>query len=154
MGALRVLLVVIMLGGLVGQLWFFPTLAGELAGTYPELEWLRAPLLVGVVLVILGVQVALVAVSRLLSMVERDSVFSPDAFTWVDVIIIAALVDTVLVLGIWALLVFGANANPPALMLTEIALVVCGAALVLLMVVMKGLLRQASLLRVELSEVV
>lgn len=152
--ALRVLLVVIMVGGLVGQLWFFPTLAGELARTYPELEWLEGPLLAVVVLVILGAQAALVALWRLLSMVERDSVFSPDAFGWVDVIIIAAIVDTVLVLGIWTLLTFGANANPPALMLTELALVVCGAALALLMVVMKGLLRKASLLRVELSEVV
>lgn len=152
--ALRVLLVVIMLGGLVGQLWFFPTLAGELARTYPELAWLGGPLLAVVVGVILGAQVALVAVWRLLSMVERDSVFSPDAFGWVDVIIIAAIVDTVLVLGIWMLLTFGANANPPALMLAELALVVCGAALALLMVVMKGLLRKASLLRVELSGVV
>ncbi|MCC6496939.1 MAG: DUF2975 domain-containing protein [Propionibacteriaceae bacterium] len=152
--ALRVLLVVIMLGGLAGQLWFFPTLAGELARTDPELEWLGGPLLAVVVLVILGAQVALVALWRLLSMVERDSVFSPDAFKWVDVIIIAAIIDTVLVLGIWALLTFGANANPPALMLTELALVVCGAALALLMAVMKGLLRKASLLRVELSGVV
>jgi hypothetical protein len=152
--ALRVLLVVIMLGGLAGQLWFFPTLAGELARTYPELQWLGGPLLAIVVLVILGAQVALVALWRLLSMVERDSVFSPDAFRWVDVIILAAIVDTVLVLGIWTLLTFGANANPPALMLTEFALVVCGAALALPMVVMKGLLRKASVLRVELSGVV
>lgn len=148
------LLVAIMLGGLVGQLWFFPTLAGELARSYPELEWLRGPLLAIIVLAILGTQLALVALWRLLSMVERDSVFSPDAFRWVDVIIIAAIVDTVLVLAIWTLLTFGANANPPALMLTELALVICGAALALLMVVMKGLLRKASLLRVELSGVV
>lgn len=148
------LAVLIMLGGLAGQLWFFPTLAGQLARTYPELEWLRVPLLAVVVLVILGVQVALVALWRLLSMVERDSVFSPDAFGWVDVIIVAAVIDTGLVLGVWTLLTFGVNANPPALMLTEVGLVVCGSALALLMVVMKGLLRKASLLRVELSGVV
>ena len=152
--ALRVLLVVILLGGLTAQVWFFPTLAGELAETYPELEWLRAPMLAAVVLIILGVQVGVVAVWRLLSMVVRDSVFSPDAFKWVDVVIAVAIVDTALVLGIWAVLSFGANANPPGLVLAQLALVVCGAAFVLLMGVMKRLLRKASMLTVELSEVI
>lgn len=152
--ALRALLVVILLGGLAAQVWFFPTLAGQLAEANPELAWLHAPMLAAVVLIILVVQVGLVAVWRLLSMVERDSVFSPDAFRWVDVIIAAAIVDTALVLGIWALLMFGANANPPGLMLGQLALVVCGAAFALLMGVMKGLLRKASTLTVELSEVI
>jgi len=58
------------------------------------------------------------------------------------------------VLGIWALLSFGARANPPGLMLAELALVVCGAVFALLMAVMKGLLRKASMLTVELSEVI
>lgn len=151
---LRVLLVVIMLGALAAQLWFFPALAGELARTYPELDWLRWPMLVIVWLIILGAQVVLIAIWVLLGMVERDSVFSTGAFRWVDVIIVAAVIDTVLVLGVFALLSFGANANPPGLMLTQLALVVCGAAFALLMLVMKRLLQQASQLTAELSEVI
>lgn len=65
-------------------------------------------------------------------MVDGDSVFSPDAFTWVNVVIGAAIVDTGLVLGIWALLSFGARAKPPGLMLAELALVVSGAVFALL----------------------
>ena len=152
--ALRVLLVVLLVGGLVAQLWFFPTLAGELAQAYPELAWLRWSLLAALVLVILGAQVALVAVWRLLAMVDGDTVFSASAFRWVDVIIAAAAVDTTLVLGVWVVLTFAANANPPALMLAQLALVVCGATFALLMGVMKGLLRKASALTVELSEVI
>lgn len=152
--ALRALLAVLLLGGVVAQLWFFPTLAGELARDYPDLAWLRWPLLAVVVVVILGVQVALVAVWRLLSMVEGDTVFSPEAFRWVNVIIAAAVVDTVLVLGVWGVLTCVANANPPAFMLAQLALVVCGATFALLMGVMKGLLGKASAITDELSEVI
>lgn len=154
MTALRALLVVLVAGGLVAQAWFFPGIAGELAEAYPELAWLRWPILGAVVVIIVGVQVAVVALWRLLSMVDSDSVFSPDAFKWVNVVIGAAILDTALVLGIWALLSFGARANPPGLMLAELALVVCGAVFALLMAVMKGLLRKASMLTVELSEVI
>ena len=154
MTALRALLAVLVAGGLVAQAWFFPGLAGELAEAYPELAWLRWPILGAVVVIIVGVQVAVVALWRLLSMVDSDSVFSPDAFKWVNVVIGAAILDTALVLGIWALLSFGARANPPGLMLAELALVVCGAVFALLMAVMKGLLRKASMLTVELSEVI
>lgn len=152
--ALRVLLVLIMLGALAAQLWIFPTLAGELAVSYPELGWLRAPMLAVVVLILIGVQIGLVAIWRLLSMVELDRVFTPRAFWWVDAIIAAAIFDTVLVAGIFAVLSFGAHANPPALAMSLLALVVCGAAFALLMGVMRGLLRKASALTVELSEVV
>ena len=152
--ALRVLLGLILLGGLLAQLWFFPTLAAQLAHTYPELDWLRWPMLTIALLVVLGAQVALVAVWRLLSMVESDSIFAASAFRWVDVIIAAAILDAVLVLASWALLSFGANANPPGLMLGQLALVVCGVAFALLMVVMKGLLRKASNLTEELSVVI
>lgn len=152
--ALRVLLAVVVLGGLVAQLWFFPVLAGQLVETYPELAWLRVPVLAAIVVILLGVQVGVVAVWRLLSMVESDHVFSPDAFRWVDVVIGVAIVDTALVVAIWALLSFGAHANPPGLMLAQLALAICGAAFALLMGVMKGLLRKASTLTVELSEVI
>ena len=87
-------------------------------------------------------------------MVDGDTVFSASAFGWVDVIIAAAAVDTTLVLGVWVVLTFAANANPPALMLAQLALVVCGATFALLMGVMKGLLRKASALTDELSEVI
>lgn len=70
---LRVLLVIIFTGALLAQAWFFPTLAAEVAASYPELAWLRWPLLAVVVLAIAGAQVALVAVWVLLAMVESDT---------------------------------------------------------------------------------
>lgn len=152
--ALRVLLVVILAGALMTQLWYFPVLASQLADLYPELDWLRWPLLTLVIVIIAGVQAVLVALWMLLTMVERDRVFSTDAFRWVDVIIAAAVIDSALVLVAFMMLSFGANANPPGLALLQLALVVCGAAFALLMGVMKGLLRKASSLTAELSEVI
>lgn len=152
--ALRVLLVVILAGALMTQLWYFPVLASQLADLYPELGWLRWPLLTLVIVIIAGVQAVLVALWMLLTMVERDRVFSTDAFRWVDVIIAAAVIDSALVLVAFMMLSFGANANPPGLALLQLALVVCGAAFALLMGVMKGLLRKASSLTAELSEVI
>lgn len=151
--ALRVLLTVGMVGALLAQLWFFPTLAGELATSYPEVAWLRWPVLLAVVFGIVAVEVAIVAVWVLLSMVQRDSVFSPRAFRWVDVIVTAAMVATGLVIAVLAMLAH-ARTLPPAVMLLLLALIVAGAAFALLMTVMKGLLRQAANLTVELSEVI
>jgi Protein of unknown function (DUF2975) len=152
--ALRVLLVLLIVGMVAAQLWFFPVLAGEVAEANPEMAWLRWPLLGIVVLVILGAQVTLAAVWVLLSMVERDAVFSTRSLGWVDVIIVATVIDTVLVLGMNVFLAFGVHANPPALMLFLLAATVGGAAFALLMVVMKNLLRKASTFQAELSEVI
>ena len=152
--ALRVLLVVILVGSVGGQVVLFPVLAGQFAETYPELAWLRWPLLAVVVVVILVAQIVVVAIWALLAMVEQDSVFSARAFRWVDAIIAACVVDVGLVLGVNAFLLLKVHANPPGLMLLLLALTVGGAALACLMVVMKGLLRKASSLQAELSEVI
>lgn len=151
--ALRVLLVLILLGGVLAQLWFFPRLAEELVLANPGLAWLHWPMLIAVWLIILAAEIGLVAVWVLLGMVEGDRVFTAGAFRWVDVIIVMAIAATVLVAGVFALS-WLARANPPALMLTELALVLGGTAFALLMTVMKRLLRQASQLSAELSEVI
>ncbi|MGC3955674.1 MAG: DUF2975 domain-containing protein [Propionicimonas sp.] len=151
---LRGLLALILAGGLVGQFWILPAWSDQLAVVYPEVAWLRWPLLLVAWLMILVVQAALVAVWVLLGMVQQDRVFTIAAFRWVDLLIAAAVIDTLLVLGVFVLCSFVLRANPAGLMLTELALVLGGAAFALLMVVMKGLLRQASQLTDELSVVI
>jgi len=152
--ALRVLLAVVLLGLLGAQGMYFPTLADQMAQSYPELAWMQWPMLAVVVLGILATQIAVVAVWVLLSMVESERVFSAKAFGWVDVIIAACALDAVLVLGIGAYLTFGIHACPPSLLLLLSGLAVGGATVAVLMVVMKGLLRQASTMQSELSEVI
>ncbi len=152
--ALRALLVVIALGTLAAQVWFFPLVADQMATEFPELVWLRLPMLIVVILAIVGVQVALLAVWMLLSMVEKENVFSERAFMWVNVIIGAAIIDTIIVAAVNWFMSYQVHANPPGLMLMLLALTVGGVAFALLMVLMKGLLRKAAEMTDELSEVI
>jgi hypothetical protein len=151
---LKATLMVFLAGLLAAQAWFFPALSGQLAEQVPELAGLRWPMLIVVITLILVAEVAVAAIWKLLTLVQRDRVFSEAAYGWVDVIAIAAAIDTVLVLGVNVYLGFWVRANPPILMLFLMALTVAGAGLVLLVVVMKGLLRQASAFKGELAEVI
>lgn len=150
----KLFLALIGLGSLAAQVWFFPTVSEELARLYPEMSAWHWPLLAVVIAGILLVQVGLVAVWNLLTMVEGDRVFSPAAFAWVDALIAVAAIDAALTLGINLFLSFLLHANPPALMLFLLATTVAGGAFACLMLVMKGLLRKATLMQSDLSEVI
>jgi hypothetical protein len=151
---LKATLVVFFAGLLAAQVWFFPVLSGNIAEHVPELAGLRWPMLTVVILVILAAEVAVIAVWKLLTLVQADRVFSGAAYAWVNLIAVAAAIDTVLVLGVNVYLGFWVRANPPILMLFLLALTVAGAGLVLLVIVMKGLLRQAAAFKGELDEVI
>ena len=152
--ALKATLTVFFIGLLAAQVWFFPVLSGNIAEHLPELAGLRWPMLVLVILAILVAEVALMAVWKLLNLVQHDRVFSEDAYRCVNLIAVAAAIDSVLVLGVNLYLGFWVHANPPSLMLFLLALTVAGAGLVLLVIVMKGLLRQAAGFKGELDEVI
>ena len=152
--ALRAALAVVLAGTLLAQAWFFPTLAAECALVFPEVAWLRWPMLVTAILVIAAVQVALGCLWVLLTMTRRGTVFSVRAFHHVDVMIGLIVADTVAIAAVNVYLTFGLRANPPAMFLGLTGLTVCGVAAALLMAVMKGLLRKATRLEAELSEVI
>lgn len=153
-GALRVLIVVLLAGLLLGQVVLVPALSGEMAALYPEVAWVRWPLVAVAAAGIACVEVALVAVWRLLSLVREDEVFSPAAFRHVDVIVGAIVVATALTGGVAAFLTFWGRGNPPGIFLGLAGLTLGGAALALLMGVMKALLREATRQRADLAEVV
>ncbi|HVL85962.1 MAG TPA: DUF2975 domain-containing protein [Pseudonocardia sp.] len=98
------------------------------------------------------VQVVLVALWVLLAMVRRGAIFHERAFRWVDVISVAGFVAAVLVAAFCAHV--GELDDAPGLILIGMGVAMGGAAFALLMVVMRGLLRNATVLRRELDEVV
>ena len=151
---LRALIVLLLLGTLIVQAWIIPVLAGETASVYPEVSYLQVPFTVLAILVVLCFQLGLVCIWRLLSMVARDRIFSTGAFRYVDAIVVALLVATALLGGIDTYLTFVLHANPPLVALLLAGGVVGGAALALLMVVMRGLLQKALRLESDLSEVI
>lgn len=154
----------VLAGGLVGSLFvqavMVPLLAVDMRGADPEVLALRTPLIVIVVLGIVTVQVVMVCVWRLLTMVRRGTVFSHAAFRYVDVVIGAVAVASLLLFGLGVLLAPGEAVAPGVVLLVGgAATLVAGIALVVL--VMRTLLAQAvardaeaSSLRAELDEVI
>lgn len=158
--ALRLVIAGGLLGSLFVQTVMVPLLAIDMRGADPEVLDLRTPLIVIVVLGIMTVQVVMVCVWRLLTMVRRGTVFSHAAFRYVDVVIGAVTVASLLLFGLGVLLAPGEAVAPGVVLLVGgAAVLVAGIALVVL--VMRTLLAQAvardaeaSSLQAELDEVI
>lgn len=153
--ALRALIILLGLGALLGQIRVLPVFGFGIAAD-AELPALGVPYTVVGIAIAACFQVALVAVWVLLSMVRRDAIFSEHAFRWVDVITAVGAVATILLLGLAAHLYYVVNPilDAPGLIAITGGAALFGAAFVLLMVVMRGLLRAATTLQSELAEVV
>lgn len=135
------------------QLFLVPGAARRLASDYPELAKLEVPGIVVAVLFLVCVEVVMLCVWRLLSMVGAQNIFTTDAFRWVDVILGAIIVATLLIAASWVLLFTAEVANPSVQLLCALGVVV-GSGLALLVGVMRGLLKNAAQLQHDLSEVV
>lgn len=141
--ALRVLIVVLLLGLVLVQAWILPVLAHDSAQMYPEVAYLQIPFLVLSILAVACAQVVLWCIWKLLSMVRGDSIFSDRAFRYVDVVVWAAVAGGVVLLIV--LVWLGAAAGgPPGVTLALGCGILCCLALALLMLVMRGLLRKAT----------
>ena len=150
---LRILLVLLFAGLLVGQTLSIPGQLANMSSQSPVFAPLRWPLLVVAVLGMLCGQVVIVCTWRLLSMVMADRIFSEDAFVWVNVILAALTTAWVLLLAttVFLSLVLFEDPGTPMLLL---GMVLAGGTVVLLMFVMRALLRQATALRTEMDGVI
>ncbi|MGW4575514.1 DUF2975 domain-containing protein [Streptomyces tendae] len=158
--ALRAGIAAALLLGLFGQIVVIPTTASDEVDRFPPYEPFAVPYATVAILGVACVQVVLGAVWMLLDMVERDAVFSRRAFRWVDTVIGATVVATLLAFGVAVHLAVAEIPSPDDGMQVLGALgaaVACagaGAAFAMLVVVMRGLLGKATALRSELAEVV
>lgn len=150
---LRILLILLFVGLLVGQTLSIPGQLAYLARESATFAPFRWPLLVVSVLGMACGQVVIVCTWRLLSMVMADRIFSEDAFVWVNAILVAMAVAWVLLAGTTvslSVLLFDDPGTPMLLL----GMVMAGGTVVLLMYVMKALLRRATNLRSEMDEVI
>lgn len=143
--ALRVVIAIALTGSLVVQ-------AGMVA-----LLWLdtnEKPTGIGTSLVVIGVlgvltlQVVAVCIWRLLTMVGRGTVFSHQAFRYVDIVIVAIGASSVLIVAIAVVARFANHATPGDEVAPGLVGLICGFALVaagvaLVVYVMRTLLAQA-----------
>lgn len=155
---LRILLVMVFVGLLVAQVMSFP---GEFLFTTeegPRADPWRWPMLVFWELQALCLQVVIVCTWRLLTLVQRDRIFTATSMRWVDVIVwtfVAAwLLLAVMAGSLIAYVYFTPELRDPGMPVALIGITLIGAVLVLLIVVMRDLLRQATTLRTEMEGVI
>jgi hypothetical protein len=158
---LRLVLAMVLAGSLFVQAVMMPLLFRDLRDDFDaDLAAVRVPVVVILVLGIATVQVAVVAVWRLLTMVRRGTVFSHRAFRFVDVIIGAIATASLLAFVLGVVLAPGEGVAPGiVLLIGGAAVLIAGVALVV--VVLRFLLAQAvdrdaeaKHLRSELDEVI
>ena len=149
---LRVALVLVFAGSVVGQLFSFPGQFAYMAEQEPDLAYLRWPLTAFAALELLCLQVVVVSTWQLLSLVRADRIFRDEAFVWVDAILGAMVSGWLLLAGLSAYFVL--RADDPGTPMALFAVVLTGGAVVLLMVVLRALLRQATTLRTDLEAVI
>ena len=155
--ALRIVLVLGLAGSLFVQAVMVPLLAIDLDEAPAAV---RVPVIVIVLLGIATTQVTMVCVWRLLTMVRRRTVFSHAAFRYVDVVIGAVAVASLLTFALGATLAPG-EAVAPGIVLLIGGMGVMVAGVALLVLVLRTLLAQAVTrdaeaqhLQAELNEVI
>lgn len=146
-------MVLLVLGALLIQV-LIPITADSVGDQYPEVAHLTTPYSLAAIVAIACVQVALGAVWVLLSMTTSDQIFSSPALKWVDVIVVCAAIGTLLSATVFVHLIFIVGLGGPGAFLGLAACVAVGAALVLVIVVMRSLLETAIAHRYELAEVI
>lgn len=145
---LRTVLVALLAGSVVVQVVFVPLLYIDMRELDADLAYVRVPLVVIAILTVLVAQAVLICVWRLATMVRRGTVFSDDAFRYVDVIIGAVTAGAVLVLA-FAVLLATTNRNVPGdAVAPGMVLLICGGAVAvfgvaLVVLVLRMLLVQA-----------
>ena len=150
---LKALIAVMLLLLLISQIVVIPEVARITAIRNPDVAQLELPGIVGAVVFLLLVEVTLVCVWRLLSLVRTERIFSPDAFRYVDVILAALIAAGVLITASYLVIVANRAVSLQLTLLAVLGIVV-SAALALLVVVLRGLLRKALELEQDLAEVV
>ena len=150
---LRILLVLLFVGLLVGQTLSIPGQLAFMARESAVFAPLRWPLLFVAVLGMLCGQIVIVCTWRLLSKVMADEIFSEDAFVWVNAILASLATAWALLLATTVFLSLTLFDDPGTPMLM-FGMVLAGGTVVLLMYVMRALLRQATTLRTEMDGVI
>lgn len=150
--ALRVFLVVLFAVLILFQVMSLPGQFAHMAKEDPDMAYLRWPLTVITIFWVLCIQVVVVSTWKLLTLVEKDRIFSKASLVWVDVIL-GAIVAAWAVLGGVSLYV-AFKADDPGLPLLIFLFDVIVTVAALLMVVMRALLRRATELRTDMDAVI
>lgn len=142
---------------LFGLLLLFQTMSlpgqfAHMAQESPDMAFLRWPATIITIFWVLCVQVVIVCIWQLLTLVQKDRIFSPTSMRWVN-LVLGAIGAAWLVL-VFVFLYVGFNATDPGIPLVLALMVAVGAVVGLVVVVMRALLKQATTLRTDMEAVI
>jgi hypothetical protein len=154
--ALRVFLAVLFAFTLVMQVLSLPGQFVPAAGDpFGHLGW---TILVAAELAALGLQVVIVCTWRLLGMVQKDRIFSGASLRWVDAIVWTFVIAWVVLVAVSAYISLSIYLTPelrdPGLPILLFGIALIATVLVLLMLILRALLRQATVLRADMDVVI
>ncbi|GAB2549078.1 DUF2975 domain-containing protein [Leucobacter ruminantium] len=143
----------------VAALWLVVILGLSMPGELSDEPLpFRIPVQIALSIVILCVLTVIVCIWRLLTLVRRDRLFSEASHRWVDAIVwalgIGWSVLAVLAITATSIIYFTPELRDPGFPMLLFGIVTLAALPVLLMLVMRGLLHQATGYRAELEEVI
>ncbi|MFC8177660.1 DUF2975 domain-containing protein [Rhodococcus sp. NPDC057297] len=150
--ALRVFLAVLFAVLVLFQVMSLPGQFAHMAQESPDIAYLRWPLTIVSIFLVVCIQAVVISTWKLLSMVQGNRIFSRASLVWVDVIMWAIVAAWTVLVGVF--LYVGFRATDPGLPLLLFLMVVIIAVAALLMVVMRALLRQATDLRIDMDAVI
>ena len=155
---LRVFLAALFAFGLLMQIMSLPGQFGHDAAEAPEYAHLSWTFLVVTELAALGLQIVIVCIWRLLSMVQKDRIFSEASLVWVDAIVWTFVAGWAVLVAvstyISGFLFFTPELRDPGLPILLFGFALIATVLVLLMVILRALLRQATVLRADMDVVI
>jgi hypothetical protein len=155
---LRILLVLAFAFLLVMEFFSVPGDISHDVQRSPEAAHLLWPMLVVAEIIFLCAQIVIVCTWKLLTMVRKDRIFSEESLRWVDGImwsfVVGWLVFAALAVYLTAVIFFTPELRDPGLPIVLFGIGLMGAVLVLIMLVLRALLRQATALRTDLEEVI
>lgn len=150
--ALRIVLVAAFLLLVLFQVMSIPGQFAHMAQENPERAYLQWPLTMFFILEVACVQMVIVSTWKLLTLVRQDRIFSRGALVWVNAIVWAIAAGWAMLAALAAVVVL--NADDPGLPLLLLLVLVAGAAVGLVVVVLRALLRQAADLRADMEAVI
>lgn len=149
----KLVILLLLAASLFVQVVLIPIQANQTVAMFPEVEYLRVPGIVTAVAITACGQLVLLCTWRLLTMVATSSIFGHSAFGFVNVMIGSGAAAAAI--GAFAFIALNlVNVTPPGVMIFLLGGCLTCLGLTLLLIVMKGLLRKATQLEHDLSEVV
>lgn len=123
---LRIATCVLALGALDAQIFVIPRAASSYADEYPEVAHLAAPYAAACIVAVVGIQMALLAGWKILSIAKREESFTGSVLGWVNVMAASLVFTAAVLVGVFAHASFVENIGGPAMLFGLLASVALG----------------------------